>query len=324
MDRVPSETLIAAVDSMDAPVVTLSDGRALRPLLSEENIVMPKDGGASRPVQSDEGWARLVGPAGIKSFSYFLASKDPGPESRWPRELVLLGPKTHVPTELSLFVRGHRSLVTGDHADAARQFRRAAEIYDLSQEAQSFLQPYVALSLATNGQADVAEQLLAPLRQRSPKFDSSLASAVLLAIAGSHDAAEAALLEGLNARMFTEDRAIHVEYEYAELLDWLWHTTHEPRYRERALAWAKANQKLSPWFAWPFALEAQLTASETDRARCIRFAAFLDRDSHWLSEVEGGKAQPPSGNPFEDAVGQSSARAPTRPSAHDSLHVGIN
>jgi tetratricopeptide (TPR) repeat protein len=311
MDRVPNETLIAAIESMDAPVVTLSDGRAWRAVQRIEGIMLGNRK-ASRPLQSEAGgWFRAVGPAGVKSFSYFLASKDLGPEPGVPADLILSGPKTRVPTELSLFVRGYRSLVVGDHAEAAHQFRQAAEIYDLAQSAQSFMQPYVAFSLATNGQADVAEKILAPLRGRSPKFDSSLASAVLLAIAGSHDAAETALLEGLNARMFTEDRAIHVEYEYAELLDWLWRTTHEPRYRERALAWAKVNQKLHPWFAWPFALEARLTASKTDRARCIRFAAFLDRDSRWLSEVEGVKVQPSSANPFLDAISQSSTRTST-------------
>jgi hypothetical protein len=116
-----------------------------------------------------------------------------------------------------------------------------------------------------------------------------LASAVLLAIAGSHDAAEAAMLEDSMHACSPRTAPFTSNTSMRSCWTGLWHTTHEPRYRERALAWAKANQKLSPWFAWPFALEAQRPRRKRIVHAAYVFAAFLDRDSHWLSEVEGGR-----------------------------------
>jgi len=261
MDRIPSPEMIDAIKSLDGSVVAKADGVMVRPMLDDSMSAL------------------IVGPAGQKRLAVSMA-----PE--------VLGPTTPVSSELALFVEGYRNLKLGDTAQASRAWAQAATTFNLAQDPQSFLQPYYAFAMAASGQSDVAKKTLdaygPPTLQAA--FDHKLAEAVLLAFAGSHDAADRMLTAALANRVFTEARPVHVEYEFAEILDWLSTATNVPRYRARALEWAKVNQKISPWFAWPYALEAKSTDSAHDRQRAMQRVAFLDSQSVWLHGLAGADA----------------------------------
>jgi len=83
----------------------------------------------------------------------------------------------------------------------------------------------------------------------------------------------------LAIRPYTEERPILVEYQYAEICEWLFELTKQQAFRKVAIDWAKVNQQIQPWHSWAYAMEAKLTQNPKDRKRALGIALYLDKDS---------------------------------------------
>ena len=104
-------------------------------------------------------------------------------------------------------------------------------------------------------------------------------------IAGKPDDALPLLKRALYTQHSTEARIVFPEYEYTEILEWLYESTKNARYRELALEWARTSQTTQPWQAWPYAVYAKLSQDGQDRRRAIAMAYYLDRNSVRLNTI---------------------------------------
>jgi hypothetical protein len=92
-------------------------------------------------------------------------------------------------------------------------------------------------------------------------------------------------------------------YEYAEIVELLYESTKDVRYRNLALDWVRKCQKKQPWHAWAYAMDAKLSREGPERNRAIAMAYYLDRNSERLKtvpkrEIESAVKEFGSRNPF--------------------------
>jgi hypothetical protein len=83
----------------------------------------------------------------------------------------------------------------------------------------------------------------------------------------------------------TGARPIYPWYQLVDACEWLYKDTGYAGYRALALDWAKLHQRILPWFAWAYAVEAKYAASDADRLRALAIALYLDRNSERLADV---------------------------------------
>jgi hypothetical protein len=118
-------------------------------------------------------------------------------------------------------------------------------------------------------------------------LDALLARAVVVGLDGRTDDALKTLRAARYDLGFTtgERRRDSRSATYtAAYVAWLLYgQTHDTRYRNEALLLARANQRITPYLAWPHALEALLAPSGPARTTAACRAAFLDRGSLFLS-----------------------------------------
>ena len=143
--------------------------------------------------------------------------------------------------------------------------------------------PYIAWAAAMAGEAVDIDSNLDTVPSDGRDFYWYLAKA--FAAAGKYD--DKAALDNLNAalnrRQYTQGQPVLTEYQFAEACEALYEWRHAKPYRDMALDWAKKYEVIQPLFAWPYALEAKFTDSETDRTRALGFALYLDRNARMIS-----------------------------------------
>jgi hypothetical protein len=67
--------------------------------------------------------------------------------------------------------------------------------------------------------------------------------------------------------------------------EWLYKDTGYAGYRTLALEWAKLHQRILPWFAWAYAVEAKYATSDADRLRALAIALYLDKNSERIADI---------------------------------------
>jgi hypothetical protein len=199
--------------------------------------------------------------------------------------------KVRAKSELVYFVEAYRAIRSGDFNAARNAFPEAIQFYDISFGPFAYLLTYYAYGAARSNYAGGFVGYLNRIPVDRQGFDYFLAKAIGDAFAGKHDAAETHLRAALHRRPYTDERAIQVEYQYAEICEWLYEATKEQRYRKRALDWAKANQLIQPWHGWPYAIEAVLTDDPEARQRAIAMTHYLDRNSERLARFPRGEVE---------------------------------
>jgi tetratricopeptide (TPR) repeat protein len=179
----------------------------------------------------------------------------------------------------------HRALRKEQFAAARTVLQEATAHYDPKIRAVGHLLPYYAFAAARANDTAAVDALLETLAPADRRFDYHLAKTVLAACAGKHDQAIQHANTALRRRPFTDYRPIYPEYQFAEICEWLFEATREPRYRAIALDWARKNQTLQPWVAWAYAVEAKLATNPQERRRAIAMTHYLDRGSERLSRL---------------------------------------
>jgi hypothetical protein len=193
--------------------------------------------------------------------------------------------KTRVKSDLEYFAGAYRLLREGKHGDARLLLEEATSFYNLNQNSQAYMLPYFAFAAAKSGNTVGLEKVLAGFRVDQQKFDYMLAKAVVLGVAGKVEDAMPLLRKAAYNRPFTEARPLFTEYEYAEIVELLYESTGNSRYRDLALDWVRKCQVTQPWHAWAYAMEAKLSRGGADRRKAIAMAYYLDRNSMRLKSV---------------------------------------
>jgi len=116
-------------------------------------------------------------------------------------------------------------------------------------------------------------------------FDYQLALAVTHAVAGRSDDALKELRLARLRRPNTDDRVLITQYTYADICTRLFEATHNVRFRDVALDWAKVRQRVEPWQSWSYSLQARLSPDAKERDRAIAMTYYLDPKSETLATL---------------------------------------
>ena len=261
VDRRPSAELPATLAAMERPVWQVAPhGHVVRPTLEGDS-------------------ERVLGPNAAE------------PLITLPLGVFRSSPRARVKSDLLYFAEAYLAIRTGDFDSARATLEEAVKLYDVRNVHVGYLLPYLALAAARSGKADAVRALLEKQSAQYQRFDHHLAKASLAALDGREAEALESLRLALHRRPFTENRPMYTEYQYAEICEWLFEATRNPKYRDVALDWARRNQVFQPWFAWPYAMEAKLSPDGRQRKRAIAMAYFLDRNSERLKTVPASQVK---------------------------------
>ena len=237
-----------------------------------------------------------------------------------------------VPSPDVLFAPAYQALRAGDYAAAAKGFERYSSFYAIEGDrwypSMAAALPYAAFAAAKTGDTLHLKTYLESLTEaenhsdatavfgtiESRKYQRHLALAYFAGLAGDADGGLKELKNALIGMPLGAGTNGINAYQYAETCIWLYDETHDVRYRELALTWARAYQRMEPTMAWGYSLEAAYGDSkDKDHTRAVALAWYLDRNSFWLSkvpkaDVEKARAWLPKNNPFLK-VGREKARA---------------
>ena len=207
--------------------------------------------------------------------------------------ILLTNPKRpdtpeRIPSHLIYFAEAYASLRQADFAKARELFEKMATYYPVESGAGfgneytnfSYALSHFAIAAAKSGDPGSVERRLRSRRVfeigAAERSDHHLALAVFSALRGDHDEARAALRRAFNVRPLTGQRPIFTEYQWADVCEWLYLETKNVQYRDLVLPWLKSHQRIQPFHAWAYAMEARLTTSENDRMRALGIALYLD------------------------------------------------
>lgn len=199
------------------------------------------------------------------------------------------GKAIHTPatidSDLVMFAEGYGALRRGDGPAASAAFEKYATYYEPALWRLRWVLPYFAAAIAPSDNGGQLRKYLDAYPVRDRRFDWRLAMAFLEAAENHGDAALEHLDRALDMRPHTEARPIYTQYQWAEACEWLWLRTHDERYRERLLSWARAIRKTEPYIAWPYAMVVQYGAPGAERDADLGMALYLDAQSIRLKDV---------------------------------------
>lgn len=243
MDREPPSDLPRLLDELQGPskAVTESDGLS-----------------TNRPSWTQEGMMEFLPPSEFR---------------RTARKQAPVG--SAVRAERTLFADAYVDLRAGRYGDAVNKFDELAAHYPLENSAERYVVPYFAYASARAGDPLHFEDYLRSARVGGD-FAAFLAEAFFEGLHGHRAQALDFLRAAFYNRPFENTDPIFSEYRYAEACEWLYNDTHEDAYRQRALEWARMQQRVRPHLSWTYALEARLLAPGPERTRALAMTLYLD------------------------------------------------
>jgi len=227
------------------------------------------------------------------------------------REREMPKTKVAVPSAYVLFATAYEAMQRGDNAAAVDAFDRLAGFYSIEGGTTSDMRaalPYFAFAAAKSGDTLGLRAWLDNLPSQNQSLEYHLAEAYFAGLGGDKAAAERELHRAIGALDPNLDATHRIAYQYAETCIRLFEETHEARYREMALDYAKRFQQVDPAMAWSYALEARYgNPADAGHLRAIAMAEYLDRESAWLHGVpkaERGRAREwlKRNNPFRQSA----------------------
>lgn len=193
--------------------------------------------------------------------------------------------KSAVKSDVVYFAEAYRLLRRGEYSRAKAILEEALTLYDPRRVDVGYLLPYYAFAAAKSGDTREVRDRLERFELRYRLFDYYLAHAIIAGFERKIPDSLRELKLALPRRPITELRPVSSEYQFAEICEWLYLATRNPKYRDTAVGWAKSVQGFNPWFAWPYAMEARLTNNPGDRERAVAMAAYLDPKSERLAKI---------------------------------------
>ena len=215
--------------------------------------------------------------------------------------------RTDVPSEYVLFAEGYGAWRRGEKEAAEDAFETLARYYEVAHPRAIWMLPYFAAGLASTDSASKLAAYLDAFSTSQRKFDWHLAMAFVEAHQDDGDSALAHLDAALDIRPHTEDRPIFTAYQWAQSCENIWKITADIRMKQRLLAWSQKVQRIMPFKAWPYAVEAQLVEDDETRMSALGMALLLDPQSTRLrdfseSDKERARRHIETRNPFRRAA----------------------
>jgi hypothetical protein len=256
------------------------------------------------PIGLIEGDGRVASYPGVQPGNRFLVIRSDFRADQRPS--LKFG--AAVPSSELLFARALIPLSRGDFKEAVSRFDELAARYPIEREVQNadavYALPDFAYASAKAGDPLQLERFIQGLPAGTQFFELALARTYFRAIAHhDDDAALADLQQGFVLIEHFLGRTPSTEYQYAEAAERLYRATGDKRFRDRAVLWAHSMQRLQPWSAWAYAMEAELADDHAARRAALVKAMFLDALSPRLSSIpaadlDWARIQLKDGNPF--------------------------
>lgn len=177
--------------------------------------------------------------------------------------------------ERSMFADAYVDLRAARYADAVRKFDELAAHYPIEMVGERYILPYFAYASAKAGDPLHLEDYLHSARVGGD-FAAFLAGAFFEGLHGHSSEALDLLGAAFYNRPLENTDPILSEFRYAEACEWLYNDTHEDAYRQRALEWARMQQRVRPHMAWIYALQARLLPTGPERTQALAMTLYLD------------------------------------------------
>lgn len=190
------------------------------------------------------------------------------------------------------FAEVYAAIFSGKHGEAVQLAQSDLERYAAQEwPASAELFPLAAYAALRSGDLSLVRQVrdarkasfatyYKPDSERF--FDDALVDVVLAAGDGDADGALARLRYASAIKPRPGGRILAPAYQLAEFSEWLFEATGDVRFRTYALDWARAWQRIQPFDAWAYAMEAAHTDSKDHRIRAGAIAQYLDPQSRRL------------------------------------------
>ena len=252
-DRIPSADLVDAIQKVDLPTWQVGFSKS---------VVRPSAG---------ETITSILGPDAETAVGLST-------------EILATTKKQRVQSNLAYFAAAYRELRLKNFPAAKVVFDEAAAVYDLTTQS-TFMLPYYAYVQLQTGGRQALEERLARIKPEQQGFDYFLARAALDLADGRKDDALKHVTRARYSRPHTAGRPLLTQYTFGEFVELLAEQSGDPRLRDVAITWAKTFQKIEPWHAWSYAIEARIGKNAADRGRAMAMAHYLDPDSERLSRL---------------------------------------
>jgi hypothetical protein len=197
---------------------------------------------------------------------------------------VKLPPDTPVRHERTMFADAYVDLRAGRYLQAVRKFDDLAAHYALELESERYVLPYFAYASAKSGDPLHLEEYLRAA-QVGDDFEAFLARAFFEGLHGRKEEALLDLKAAFDNRLMENTQPITSEYRYAEACEWLYNETHEDAYRQRALEWARIQERVRPQISWIYTLEARLLKPGPERTRALAMSLYFDPQATVVASI---------------------------------------
>jgi len=206
-----------------------------------------------------------------------------GPDSYDNFDKIILEKNTTIPSELSLFAKAYQHLLNEDYAASHKVLIERAKFYSNDTSLYNYALPYFVWTHAKTGNLEKIKQYLHDYSNKN--LDSfHLSMAIVYAFEKNNKKAIASM------SMYANNHGMHSLsphdswYTLIEIAEWLYEETQNDVYAKSALRWAKHVQKITPYYSWPFAVEAKYGDDAKEKLFALGMAIYLDPQSRRVSQ----------------------------------------
>lgn len=188
----------------------------------------------------------------------------------------------------SSFARGYDLILQKEYAAAFKILAEMMDVYGWQYgNAGKTVQSYAVWAGIKSGQKELLEKTVIYLYDHSnfPQgndFDAELVYAAYEGGTGNHDKAVTRLKNAFSSKGLREARLFGKWFQLVQLCQWLYEDSHDPRYRQLALQWARSYQQIQPMHAWAYMVEAELTDQQESKIKALACAQLLCPQSRRL------------------------------------------
>lgn len=191
-----------------------------------------------------------------------------------------------LPSDFVQFAEAYSAWSAGRFDEAAAVYEALAQTYELFRADSTWMLPYFSAGLAAAGKNEMLIKHLDEYHPNKRRFDWHLSQAYVAVYGANPDRALQHLDLALGMRPHTEERFVFAPYQWAQACEVAYTVTNDVRFRERLLDWARKVQRILPYKAWAYAVEAQYATDAADRKRALVMAIYLDPRSTRLRQFD--------------------------------------
>lgn len=146
--------------------------------------------------------------------------------------------------------------------------------------------PYFAYAAVKTGHAGEAIEFLSEIKKKlGEDYQYHLSMAFINGLEGRHADAIMSLKAARSRIGSLVSLPLSQWYKLTEACEWLYNESGREEYRKMAISLAKTYQKIMPYWAWAYAVEAKYASPGPERTRALALTLYLDKKSERISGI---------------------------------------